>query len=271
VTSPAQRNIGRLSSDSQIRLLTKVARMYHERGIRQADIADSLHLSQARVSRLLKRAAETGIVRTVVVVSQGVHTDFEEALEHKYGLLEAVVVDVDGEDQDIITGLGSAAATYLESTLTGGERIGISSWSQTILAAVDRMRPFRMAGADVVTQLLGGFGAPSAQAKANRLLGELAEIIGAKPTFLPAPGLVGRAGTRSLRPNRARCSPPARSGMSAFAFSTRRANLCTAPSTAASSASTLTRCAPSRAGSGWREARANTRRSGPPSWAVGSM
>ncbi len=185
------RNTGRLSSDSQIRLLTKVARMYHERGIRQADIADSLHLSQARVSRLLKRAAETGIVRTVVVVSQGVHTDLEEALEQKYGLLEAVVVAGGGEDQDIITGLGSAGATYLESTLTGGERIGISSWSQTILAAVDRMRPFRMAGADIVTQLLGGIGAPSAQAQANRLLGELAEIIGAKPTFLPAPGLVG--------------------------------------------------------------------------------
>src|SRR6476659_8940475 len=102
------RNSGGLSSDGQIRLLTKVARMCRERGIRAADIADSLHLSQAKVSRLLKRAAETGIVRTVVVVSQGVHTDIEEALEQKYGLLEAVVVDVDGDDQDIITGLGSA-------------------------------------------------------------------------------------------------------------------------------------------------------------------
>jgi len=190
------RNSGRLSSDGQIRLLTKVARMYHERGIRQADIADSLHLSQAKVSRLLKRAAESGIVRTVVVVSQGVHTDIEEALEQKYGLLEAVVVDVDGDDQDIITGLGSAGATYLESTLTGSDRIGISSWSQTILAAVDRMRPLRTSGADMVTQLLGGFGAPSAQAQANRLLGELAEIIGATPTFLPAPGLVGSPNIR---------------------------------------------------------------------------
>ena len=170
--------------------------MYHERGIRQADIADSLHLSQARVSRLLKRAAETGIVRTVVVVSQGVHTDLEEALEQKYGLLEAVVVDVDGDDQDIITGLGSAGATYLESTLTGGDRIGISSWSQTILAAVDRMRPSGRGGGRHGDPVARGFGAPSAQAQANRLLGELAEIIGAKPTFLPAPGLVGSPNIR---------------------------------------------------------------------------
>jgi DNA-binding transcriptional regulator LsrR (DeoR family) len=186
----------RLSSDGQIRLLTKVARMYHERGIRQADIAESLHLSQARVSRLLKRAAETGIVRTVVVVAQGIHTDLEEELEDLFGLLEAVVVDVDGTDLEIMTGLGSAAGSYLESTLTGGERIGISSWSQTLLSTVDRMRPFRISGADMVTQLQGGYGAASAQAQANRLLSELAEVVGAKPTFLPAPGLVSSASTR---------------------------------------------------------------------------
>jgi DNA-binding transcriptional regulator LsrR (DeoR family) len=191
------RGTSRLNSDGQIRLLTKVARMYYERGIRQADIADSLHLSQARVSRLLKRAAETGIVRTVVVVAQGIHTDIEEALEERYGLLEAVVVDVEGEDHDIITGLGSAGASYLESILTGGERIGISSWSQTLLATVDRMRPLRTPGADSVTQLLGGFGASSAQAQANRLLSELADIVGARPTFLPAPGLVSTPAIRN--------------------------------------------------------------------------
>ena len=96
------------------------------------------------MSRLLKRAAELGIVRTVVAVAPGVHTEVEEALEEKYGLAEAVVVDVEGTDEEIIAGLGSAGATYLETTLTGGERIGISGWSQTLLAVVDRMRPFRV-------------------------------------------------------------------------------------------------------------------------------
>ena len=136
----------RALTDGQLRLMTKVARMYHERGVRQVDIAETLHLSQARVSRLLKRAAELGIVRTVVAVAPGVHTEVEEALEEKYGLAEAVVVDVEGSDEEIIAGLGSAGATYLETTLTGGERIGISSWSQTLLAVVDRMRPFRFPG-----------------------------------------------------------------------------------------------------------------------------
>ena len=41
----------RAPTDGQLRLITKVARMYHERGVRQTDIAETLHLSQARVSR----------------------------------------------------------------------------------------------------------------------------------------------------------------------------------------------------------------------------
>jgi DNA-binding transcriptional regulator LsrR (DeoR family) len=185
------RGATRAMTDGQLRLITKVARMYHERGIRQVDIAEILHLSQARVSRLLKRANELGIVRTVVVVSQGIHTEAEEALEERYGVAEAVVVDVEGSESDIIAGLGSAGATYLEATLTGGERIGISSWSQTLLSVVDRMRPLRIAGADNVVQLIGGMGVTSAQARANRLLAEFSQLLGANATFVPVPGLVG--------------------------------------------------------------------------------
>jgi DNA-binding transcriptional regulator LsrR (DeoR family) len=184
-------SIARAPTDGQLRLLTKVARMYHERGIRQTDIADTLHLSQARVSRLLRRAAELGIVRTVVAVAPGLHTEIEEALEKKYGLAEAVVVDVEGTDEEIIAGLGSAGATYLETTLTGQERIGISSWSQTMLAVVDRMRPFRVSGAESVIQLMGGFGNSSVQTQGNRLLTEFARLVGATATFVPAPALVG--------------------------------------------------------------------------------
>ena len=73
--------------------MVKVARMYHERGRKQAQIAGELHITQARVSRLLRRAADTGIVKTVVSSPAGVHTDLEERLEQRYGLIEAVVVD----------------------------------------------------------------------------------------------------------------------------------------------------------------------------------
>jgi DNA-binding transcriptional regulator LsrR (DeoR family) len=178
--------------DGQLRLMTKVARMYHERGARQADIALSLNISQAKVSRLLKRAAQVGIVRTTVSVAPGVYAELEEQLEARYGLAEAVVVDVDADadDRETIGAVGAGAAAYLEATLSGKDRIGVSSWSQTLLAMVDRMRPAPAPRATEVVQLLGGIGVPEVQGHSHRLLAELARMLGAAPVYVHAPGIV---------------------------------------------------------------------------------
>jgi DNA-binding transcriptional regulator LsrR (DeoR family) len=181
--SPARR-------EEQLRLMVKVARLYHEHDVLQPEIARRLHISQARVSRLLKQAQQEGIVRTTVVVPDGVRTGLEEALEEAYGLREAVIVDcLDADADDVTYELGLATASYLEASLTGGDVVGISSWSATLLAAVDAMRRMSRVSADRVVQLLGGVGNPAAEAHAARLTQRFAEVTGARPTFLLAPGI----------------------------------------------------------------------------------
>ena len=196
---PYRRNGARGRPDEQLRLMTKVARLYHEHGVRQPEIARRLHISQARVSRLLKQAEQEGIVRTTVVVPEGVQTGLEDALEEAYGLREAVVVEsMDTTDDGVIYDLGVAAAAYLELTLTGGDIVGMSSWSATLLAAVDAMRPLSRTGAERVVQLMGGAGNPSAEAHAARLTQRFADLTGAEPTFLLAPGIASSTEARDV-------------------------------------------------------------------------
>jgi DNA-binding transcriptional regulator LsrR (DeoR family) len=192
-----RRRFPRPAPDEHLRLMTKVARLYHEHGVRQPEIARRLHISQARVSRVLKSAQEAGIVRVVVVVPEGVQTELEEALEQRYGLRDAVVVDCfDDGDDGVLYDLGVAAAGYLEATMTGGDVVGISSWSSTLLAAVDAMRPLPRTGAERALQLFGGVGNPAAEGHAARLTQRFAELTGARPTFLLAPGI---AASREVR------------------------------------------------------------------------
>src|SRR3954454_19409500 len=114
-TPPARRIGGPARRDEQLRLMTKVARLYHEHDVRQPEIARRLHISQARVSRLLKQAEQEGIVRTTVVVPQGLLPRGEDALEAAYGLREAIVVDcLDTTDDGVIYDLGLATGGYLE-------------------------------------------------------------------------------------------------------------------------------------------------------------
>lgn len=172
------------------RLMTKVARLYHEQGLSQPNISSRLHISQSRVSRLLSKATEVGIVRTTVVNTAGVYAELEDVLEKKYAVSEIVIVDTADSEEQILKSLGSAAAHYLESTLTGGDKIGISSWSATLLSTVEAMRPKVSKVADEVVQVIGGVGESNAQAHAVRLAGRLAEVTGARVAYLPAPGLV---------------------------------------------------------------------------------
>jgi DNA-binding transcriptional regulator LsrR (DeoR family) len=167
--------------------------MYHERGIKQPQIAAELHLSQPRVSRLLKQAVDLGVVRTTVTLPPGVYTDLEDQLQYKYGLRDVVVVDADGTDGEVLPALGAAAAQYLDATLIGGEVLGISSWSETLIATVDSMKVKTASVVEEVVQLTGGVGSPQVQVQATRLTSNLAQLTGASPIFMPAPGFVASA------------------------------------------------------------------------------
>ena len=91
----------------------------------------------------------------------------------------------------MLASIGAAAGSYLEATLSGDDRIGISSWSQTLLAMVDRMRPFTAARRD------RGRTAPrrhrrarSAEPGAPPRSASCASMLGAEPVYVQAPGVV---------------------------------------------------------------------------------
>jgi DNA-binding transcriptional regulator LsrR (DeoR family) len=175
----------------ELRLMTKVAHLYHDQDMTQPEIAIQLDLSQATVSRLLKRAKQEQIVRVTVNVPYGVYADLEERLQQVYGLKEAVVVDTVEHSDQILRDIGSAAAYYLGTTLRAGDVIGVSSWSTTLLAMVDALQPQARASQIKVLQILGGLGNPSAEIYASRLVGRLANLLHGEATLLPAPGVVG--------------------------------------------------------------------------------
>lgn len=182
-----------MKSVERLRLMTKVARLYYEQGLRQPEIAKQLSLSQAMVSRLLSAAQKEGIVRTTVTAPAGVYPELEDELERRYDLKDAVVADCAADTRDqVLRDIGSAAATYLETTLGADEVVGISSWSETLLRMVGSMQPRRHGGGHVV-QILGGIGNPTAEVHATRLTEQLASLLRAEPHFLPAPGVTASA------------------------------------------------------------------------------
>lgn len=179
-----------MSRLNELRMIARVAQMYHIEGQRQAEIAGHLRISQATVSRMLKRAQEEEIVRTTVVAPSGTYADLEAALRSGFGISEAVVVEC-AEDREgaVMARIGEAAAHFLEATLQPDAIIGVSSWSETILMMVDNIHPIKGGKAKYVVQTLGGMGNPRVQTHANQLTTRLAKLTGAEPHLLSAPGV----------------------------------------------------------------------------------
>ncbi len=181
-----------MTKPDELRIITRVARMYFEWDMRQSEIASQLGLSQATVSRLLQRSKQEGIIRISVNIPSGVYTEIEEVLVKKYSLRDAMVVDsLEDNEYMIQRDIGASAAYFLESAIQANEVIGISSWSATLLAMVNALNPLPRKPGIKVVQILGGVGNPGAEVHAAHLTSRLAVLVGGEPIFLPAPGVVG--------------------------------------------------------------------------------
>jgi DNA-binding transcriptional regulator LsrR (DeoR family) len=194
----AGRLVGERSDVNRLRLVTKVARLYHARGLRQADIARRMRLSQPRVSRLLAHADRLDIVRSIVVVPTELNRELEYGLRQAYGLQDAHVVDAVAGADELAFDLGRAAAPFLATALATGDvrTIGFMPWSRTLRHAVERLRPLPIV-AGCVVEMLGDLGAPALQQDVAHQTQRLATLIGADTAFLRVPGVVANPAIRA--------------------------------------------------------------------------
>ncbi|MBJ7556925.1 sugar-binding transcriptional regulator [Marinomonas spartinae] len=168
------------------RLLVKIATLYYQDGLKQAQIADKLRLSQSQVSRSITRCLKEGIVKINVVQPPNVFIALEHTIQQTFSVPNVIVVDVEDNptDHTIKRAIGSAAAYYLENSLKKSDLIGISSWSDTIRSMVDSLTPGKIQAKGVI-QLLGGVG-HNGNIQATILTQTMADILSCPAHMLPA-------------------------------------------------------------------------------------
>lgn len=197
---------GKGYSTEHLRLVTKVARLYHQRGLTQPEIAERLDISQAGISRALRDAVRIGIVRTTVHIPSGVFSDLESELEERYNINSMTVVEPLGDDErDLFHALGDAAAAHIENIIQKCETVGISSWSESLHNMVNAMRPIHKSQTKHIVQVLGGIGLSVSNGVATRLTERLAQVTGAEPVFLLMPGICSDNKARLAMMNERSC------------------------------------------------------------------
>ena len=173
----------------QKRLLYRIAQAYYEDELTQAQIAGRFGVSRIKVSRMLTRAREEGVVTIKVVPPEEHHTTLEHELEQKFGLDEAVVAGPGGDEYHaVVESIGRAAASYVARVLEDGAILGLT-WGNSILATVSAMALTPLPNCRVV-QMLGGLGELEAEVHGAELVRRMAERLSCRPRNIHAPGIV---------------------------------------------------------------------------------
>ena len=171
----------------------RAAWLYYVEGLTQEQIAQSMHVSRAKVIRLLASARETGVVRITIDAKGTPQLALERDLARAFGLKEAIVAPspVDAGAVDAI--VGEAAGAYMSAQVRDGMSIGVG-WGQTLsmsLKAIGTQSHERLA----VISLLGGM-THSRAINPSAVARRMADAFGAECYQLTAPVFVANVTMR---------------------------------------------------------------------------
>lgn len=143
-------------NSDDIRLIVKVAQLYYEQEMTQAQISRELGIYRTTISRLLKRGREQGIVTIAINYDLNENLSREQQLKQKYCLKEAVVITCNSDrEEEHLSQMGMHGAQLLERLLEPGDIIGFS-WGRGVRALVEGLSPASHSRQLICVPIVGG-------------------------------------------------------------------------------------------------------------------
>lgn len=172
------------------RLMLRAAQLYYHGDLTQDDIGKRLGVSRFKVGRLLDRAIREQAVRIEIVHPAARLVALEDALVERFGLTDAVVVDVpDADDEQLARErVADAAADRLAAMAPSGV-IGVS-WGRTMIELAARLQP-GWTSAEQIVQLNGAISRSAQPTRYQEVVERFGTTTGAAIQLMPAPAIVG--------------------------------------------------------------------------------
>lgn len=170
--------------DDNLAIYSQVAHMYYELGMMQPEIAETLYFSRSKVSRMLQKARDIGIVDIKVKHYLSRVHSYECELKEQFGIKNPIILTSFEGDQtsNAMEGLTNYAALYISNRLKGNCVFGITG-SHNVTGTVHMLRKQHDCNLKVVQTM----GASINQDMSAQLVDFLAETFEGKAYFLNTP------------------------------------------------------------------------------------
>ncbi len=169
--------------------IIKVAKLYYQGNMSQSEIAELMHLSRPKISRMLTEARRLNIVTITIDDSASSIPVNEKKIKDYFGLQYVKIVKTRNTDTDTKSQLGKAASDFLNEHLSNNITIGIS-WGTTLSAFVNEFQPKHTMSNAKIVQIIGGMYNANLNIDGRELVKQLAQKLDCKDSIIQAPLLV---------------------------------------------------------------------------------
>ena len=175
----------------------KVAKLYYYQDRSQNEIARIMSISRPTVSRLLRHARETGLVRIEIADPMTESDELAEGIRRRYGIEAVSVVPVHGvAPKDRLDVVAQAAARHIEGIVHDDDVIGIG-WGRTLYHIGTHLAPKDVRRVSVV-QIKGSVSNTETNTYGFESANAFANAFHTLPQFLPLPVIFGNPQTKEL-------------------------------------------------------------------------
>lgn len=181
-----------MANQSRDDLMLRAVWMYYNDNLTHAEIAAKLRTSRVKITRLLQKARDEGIVEIRILKPLPVTYELAQRIEQTFGIDEVIVAQSGVSLAESVEAVGQKAAHYLMETI-GKDCIVGFGWSTT----VSRMAPYLETPDKPVTcTIVDLAGSMLGQANPYSVSGRVAEIFDAPLLPLSVPVIVANKSTR---------------------------------------------------------------------------
>lgn len=164
-------------------ILIKVASMYYEQNYTQTDIAKKMNISRPTIASMLNEAKQNGIVQINIIKTYSNILDLQEKIKAKYNLKEVLISPQNSPSPK--KDVGVLCADYIERSLKGNEKIGIS-FGTTVHEYI-KNAGYQEFNDVTITPLMGGVELKNEALHSNQLCFRLASKYNCDVNFFYAP------------------------------------------------------------------------------------
>ncbi len=135
--------------------LVRIAWLYYIGDMSQQEIADYFGLSRVKITRLLQKARNEGIVSVQITDKLTTIIELEEQIKKIFNLKQVFITPSPKDEKDIFNFLGKGIADFLGITLKNNSILGIG-WGRTINGAIPFLNQLKQYNNIKIVALTGG-------------------------------------------------------------------------------------------------------------------